>query len=879
MRCRSAIVLLSLLALAARAQTPRITVDIPSAAPPPNTATAHAAVATRTPLPPLLDGLDSDPIWDQAQSIDAFRQYAPIEDGAASFRTVAKVAYDERYLYVFVRMYDPHPDSIVGLLGRRDQKSQSDWIKILIDSYHDKRTGYEFAVNPRGVKRDIYTLNDGEEDDSWDGIWDAVTHVDSLGWTAEFRIPFDQLRFTKKPQITMGLAIAREIARLNEKDSWPVYRMSHTGIASQFGELSGIDGLGTAPHLEIVPYAVAKSITFPHADSSYGREQQYAVGGDIKWGVTSNLTLDGTVNPDFGQVESDPAVLNLSNFETFLPERRPFFLEGTGIFRFDMNCNMGSCSGLFYSRRIGRQPQLTDGGAGSPTVTSIYGAAKLTGRTDGGLSVGVLDALTAREVNDDPTQSTSEPPTNYFATQVIQEFRDGQTQIGAMVTATNRRLDAFTIDTLRDAAYVGGVHFTTQFGSREYQLSGSVVSSYVSGSPTAMALTQTNSTHYFQRPGSGLVYDTTRTSLTGDAEKISFGKIGGGILRFNTNFGRVSPGLEINDLGYLAEAGVMKWNNVISTDITEEGSFYRQMYLDLGETNGWTTQGLSSTYMNNNVAYVSADVQFLNSWWLHGAFELNRFLTAYDDRKARGGPALRGHQYNDGFVGIEGDPRLNAVPAFTFSLYDGSGGLSHGYNASASVLYHASSSLAVSLALTYALDVDYVNWLANYIHYPPAAAPESIYTIATLHQNTASAIVRIDATFTPRLTLQFYAQPYLSDGRYDNWRKVGDPRSPEYSKEYVPYVPDSTDNPNVGACTTVMVSCYNFDYQQLNVNAVLRWEYRRGSTLYVVWTHGRTVYNYDQAYSGFSPGSDVNSMFSVHPMNTFEIKATYWFGL
>ncbi len=679
-----------LVPFAAAAQATRVSIDIP--APPPRPpASGVAASATRAPLAPVLDGIDDDPIWAQAQIIESFRQYSPQEDGDPTFRTSAKVVYDDRYLYVFVRMYDPHPDSIVGLLGRRDFHSQSDWIKILVDSYHDKRTGYEFAVNPRGVKRDLYTYNDLDEDESWDGIWDVATNVDSLGWTAEFRIPFDQLRFTRKSHVTFGLAIAREIARFNEKDSWPVYRMSHAGIASQFGELSGIDGLGTAPHLEIVPYGVAKSITFPHAggtsggpsDSTFGREQQYAVGGDIKWGITSNLTLDGTVNPDFGQVESDPAVLNLSNFETFLPERRPFFLEGTGIFRFDMNCNMGSCSGLFYSRRIGRQPQLTDGGAGSPTVTSIYGAAKLTGRTDGGLSVGVLDALTAREVNDDPTQSTSEPPANYFAAQMIQEFRDGQTQIGAMVTATNRQLDAFTVDSLRDAAYVGGVHFTTEFGSREYQLSGSVVSSYVSGSPQAMALTQANSTHYYQRPGSGLVYDTTRTSLTGDAEKISFGKIGGGILRFNTNFGRVSPGLEINDLGYLKEAGVMAWNNVISTDITQPGSFYRQMYLDLGETNGWTTQGLSSTYMNNNTAYVSADVQFLNSWWIHTGGDVYRFLVAYDDRKARGGPALRGHPYHDGWFNIEGDPRLNAVPSIGFSLYDGSGGLSHGYNISA----------------------------------------------------------------------------------------------------------------------------------------------------------------------------------------------------
>lgn len=301
--------------------------------PPPRsaTSTATSAVATRAPLAPELDGRDDDPIWAQAQAIESFRQFLPKEDSEPTFRTVAKIAYDDKFLFVFVRMYDPHPDSIISLLSRRDVRTQSEWIKIMIDSYHDKRSGYEFAVNPRGVQRDYYMYNDQNEDESWDGVWDVATAIDSLGWTAEFRIPFDQLRFAAKPSLTMGLGIWRDIARLNERDSWPVYRFSKNGISSQLGEITGIDGLGTPRHLEITPYVVAKNFNYQNDyANTLGREQELTAGGDIKYGLTSNLTLDGTINPDFGQVESDPANLNLSNFETFLPEKRPFFVEGSG---------------------------------------------------------------------------------------------------------------------------------------------------------------------------------------------------------------------------------------------------------------------------------------------------------------------------------------------------------------------------------------------------------------------------------------------------------------------------------------------------------------------------------------------------------------------
>ena len=835
------------------------------------TATGAMAIATRAASAPVIDGREDDEIWAHAQLIDDFRQFVPKEDSAPTFRTTAKVAYDDKFLYVFVRMYDPHPDSIIGLLSRRDVKTQSDWIKLIIDSYHDRRTGYELAVNPRGVKRDYYTYDDQQEDESWDGIWDVETRIDSAGWTAEFRIPFDQMRFSPAPNITMGFGMWRDIARLNERDSWPVYRYSKQGISSQMGEITGIQGLGAPRHLEITPYAVTKSITYPH-DSTYGRQQQFTAGADLKYGVTSNLTLDGTINPDFGQVESDPAVLNLSNFETFLPEKRPFFVEGMGIFHFDMSCNNGACSGLFYSRRIGRQPQLSNGEPGTPTATSILGAAKLTGRTAGGLSVGILDAYTARAENapDSITglTSTAEPPTNYLAAQLVQEFRDGQTSLGAMVTATNRQNDAVTQDTLRDAGYAAGVAFQHQFANRTYQIRAWVVGSRVDGSDSAIALTQLNSAHYYQRPGSGLAYDPSRTSLSGDAEKFSISKIGGGVLRWWTGFTHISPGFEINDLGYLQQSGVQVWSNWVGLEYTQPTSWYRTMFLNFNETNNWTAQALSGTYLTGTNANFNGHIQLKNSWSLFGGLDYNQFFGVFDATKARGGPAMFRHPFTDAFIGFEGDPRLKVIPSVEFDWFDGSGGLSHGWGVGPQFQIQFSSSTRMQLGVRYDLNWNYQEWVGN------GYGADTVYTFATIDQNTISATVRFDATFTPRLSFQFYAQPYISDGRYENWRKLDDPRATSYSDEFQPFT-NPQDYPND---LNASLGDYDFTFQELNVNAVLRWEYRPGSALYFVWTHGRSYSNTSQAYQGFNPGSDVNNLFAIHPMNTFLIKATYRFG-
>src|SRR5881397_4381288 len=360
----------------------------------PQPASTTRATAVRAAVPVVIDGKDDDEVWRIAQPITQFREFQPKEDGDPRFSTEAKVAYDDRYFYVFIRAFDPHPDSILKLLARRDVRAATDQLKIVIDSYHDRRTGFEFAVNPAGVKRDYAIYNDGQtEDDAWDGVWDVATTVDSLGWTAEFRIPLSQLRYAPAASNTFGFGVWRDIQRYTERVSWPVYRASRPGFPSQMGEVQGLVGLSSPRRLEVTPYGVTKNVTVADG-GAFDHPQRFAGGADIKYGVTSNLTLDATVNPDFGQVEADPAVLNLTAFETFFQERRPFFVAGTGIFRFDVNCSQVNCNGerLFYSRRIGRAPQLGRGDPESPIATTISSAAKLTGRLPGGQTVGVLDA-------------------------------------------------------------------------------------------------------------------------------------------------------------------------------------------------------------------------------------------------------------------------------------------------------------------------------------------------------------------------------------------------------------------------------------------------------------------------------------------------------
>src|SRR3989441_380186 len=507
-----------------------VTLASQSQDPPPPPAPASRVLATRAAQPPVIDGRDDDAVWREAQPITGFQEWRPSEGGPPKLPTEAKIAYDAANMNVYVRAFDPHPDSIITVRARRDYFTPSDMIWLFLDSYHDRRTGYEFGVNPSGVKLDAQVYNDGNEDFAWDAVWDVATRVDSLGWTAEFRIPLSQLRYGPQRHHTFGLTVDRDLYRYSQRVSWPLFRQSKAGFVSQFGEIGGLDDLEAPRRLEAAPYVVTKNVS-EFTSTGIGRAQDVAAGGDVKYRVTSNFTLDATVNPDFGQVEADPGVLNLSAFETFFREQRPFFVQGAGTFRFDLNCTaVNDCNtgeGLVYSRRIGRAPELAGpySDTTSPAFTRILGAGKLRGRLPGGMTIGVLDAVTQHVTGVGGV--TIEPTTNYGVVRLRQDLRGGETSVGGIVTAANRDNDSFTSPYLRRRAYVGGADFRHRFPGGRFELWGSLDLSRVAGSAQAIAATQRDAVHYYQRPDVGLPYDTTRTSVSGDAEELQLGNAGG----------------------------------------------------------------------------------------------------------------------------------------------------------------------------------------------------------------------------------------------------------------------------------------------------------------------------------------------------------------
>ena len=830
---------LTLAAVQGPAQTPRRAAA--AVVPPP-------AVALRAARPPVIDGRDDDDVWRTAEPVTDFREWDPVEDTAPRFRTVAKIAYDERNLYAFVRAFDPHPDSIKKLLARRDQLPPTDHIGLIIDSYHDRRSGYEFWVDPAGVKVDIAIYDDDHEDESWDGIWDVATVVDSLGWTAEFRIPLSQLRYPIEPTHVFGLAITRDIERYKERIAWPVFRRSKAGLVSQLGDLTGVDSISSPRRAELTPYTVAKNIATP----TFGRDQQFSLGADLKYGVASNLTLNATINPDFGQVEADPSVLNLGTFETFYQEKRPFFVEGAGLFRADIDCNQVNCSGeeLFYSRRVGRPPQL----GGSAQATTIDAAAKLTGRSGGGLTVAVLDAVTGHET--DAARQTIEPTTNYGVFHLSQDLDHGNSGIGAILTTVNRSLDAASDPFLRRSAYVLGLNGRHRFAGGNYEVSGWFDASRVAGTPQAIAQTQTSLVHDYQRPDGNLGFDSTRTALSGDAEFVRFAKIGGVRTNFETSYQRVSPGFEANDLGYLQRADKQDWSTWFGLFWKKPSRWYTSAQWNLNWWQFWNAAGLPGERAANS----NAHVQLRNHWWVHAGGTLGQLGATYSDHGARGGPAVRQDAYLAPWFGFDGDERHVVVPHLFVNLFRGHQGHSSSVEMSPSATLQLSSRLRPSVGLDISHSVAADQWYLNYTD------PSSVthYSFAHLNQKTASLQLSVDYTASPTLTVQLYAEPFVSKGTYSNVRELSStPRAASYDARWIPF--DTTGVPD---------AIPGFNFKQFRSNLILRWEYRPGSTLYVVWTQGRDAFDLAEGNDTFR--GDVANLFRVHPNNTFLVKASYW---
>jgi hypothetical protein len=823
-------------------------VSVATAPAAPASAALAAATAARAAQPPSIDGRDDDEAWSAATPIAGFRQFDPVEDGEPSMRTEARVTYDDAHLYVFVRAFDPRPDSIIALLSRRDVRTASDQIKVMIDSYHDRRTGFEFAVNPAGVKRDYYAFDDGQEDVSWDAVWDVATRTDSLGWTAEFSIPLSQLRYPPAAAHTFGVMIVRELARRNERVSWPLLRRSRNALVSQFGDVGGFVGLGSPTRLEIAPYLLARNVGAVRGDD-IRRSQQGTMGADLKYGLTSNLTLDATINPDFGQVEADPAQLNLTAFETFFEERRPFFLEGMSIFQFGQDPEQ-----LFYSRRIGRAPQLSGlapADVDVPGASRILGAGKLTGRVAGGTSVGVLAAMTDRTT---AGGTTIEPRTTYGLVRGMRDLRRGESAIGVMVTAVDRALDAGESPYLRRGAYAGGIDGRHRFGDGRYEITGSLAASSVRGSASAIARTQRSSAHEFQRPDDDLVVDTLRTALSGTSLRVTAKRVAG-LVRGTVSYQRATPGYETNDFGYLARADEQVVNTNLRFIPPKPVGSWRNASLEFYGQHHFTTAGLptgalyeayASGYRPNG-SYASIDA------WVDNAGAV------YCDRCARGGPALRLSPSWNVLANWADDPKRRVSPqlAAIYTLADG--GRSLLWRVRPYVKVRPSTRLGIELGTRYQYNRDNTQWMANV---GVVGADTTHYLFGRLHQDLLSFTGRMDLTIRPTMSLQLYAEPFVTAGRFTDVREIAAPRARSYDARFRPYagaVPDA-----------------EFNEKSFHSSVVARWEYRPGSTLFVVWTQGRD--QSDRDVGSFDATRDYRNLFAARPQNVFLVKAAYWLG-
>jgi hypothetical protein len=823
--------------------------------PPP---TDTGVVATRSEAPVTIDGIEEDAVWRDAPAISAFKMWRPTEGGEvrSGFKTEAKVAYDAANLYVFVRAYDPHPDSIIKLLERRDSFTPSDMIWLFIDSYRDRRTGYEFGVNAAGVKMDLAVSNDGNEDQAWDAVWDVATKIDSLGWTAEFRLPLSQMRYSSDRTHVFGLMIDRDVYRFNERFSWPLFRNSKPGFVSQFGALEGMDDLETPRRLEAMPYVVTKNAN-EIVDNRFASKSRVSMGGDVKYRIAPNITLVATVNPDFGQVEADPAVFNLTAAESFFDERRPFFVAGRGLFDFSVNCSAVNCSGegLYYSRRIGRTPELagTYGDTVPQQPTTILGAGKVIGRFSKGLTVGVLDALTKREAS--PGDTTFEPRTNFTVIRATQDLRKGNSSIGAMLTAVDRSMDSWSSPYMASDAYVGALDFRHKFFKNNYEVGGSLDYSRVRASKEAMLSLQTNGVHGFQRPDADLPLDSNRTLLSGDAEELRLGKIAGTVM-FETSYQRRSPGFEINDLGYLRRADQQSWNTWMGFFDRTERKYYKRLQWNWNWWQYWATDGLRLEAAANTNLHINLK----NNSGVHVGGTLGQLGSTFDDRESRGGPAFRQDRYIAPWLFLNGDDRKWIVPNFSMNYLRTNQGRTHSLNFGPGADFKMKGRFSSSLSMNFTRNIK-DNQFWGLITDNEGT---DMYGFAHLDQTTTSATARLNYTFTPNVSLQAYAQPFVTKGTYSNLRQLSStPRATDYDDRYAPLSDNLAPDPG------------GFNYKQFQSNLVFRWEYAPGSTLFAVWSHGRQNYNPNGPGTNSFEG-DVTDLFRLHPANTFLLKMSYW---
>lgn len=871
----------------------------------------------------VLDGRLDEAAWARASPVTAFTQLDPDEGRPASERTAVYFVYDAEALYVGARLHDGGPVS--SRLVRRDALvNDSDWFIVALDSYHDHLTSYRFSINPAGVRRDeAFTSGGnragtattggaviergGQADQTWDPVWQAAAMVTDSGWVAEMRIPFGQLRFTRAAVQTWGLQLERRIARKQEQALFAFVPKSQPSGVALYGHLEGLEGIQAPRPLELLPYTSGRLLRRPEAQDAladfdnpfWQRSDAIAsVGADVKYRLTSNFTLDATLNPDFGQVEQDPALVNLTAFEIRFDERRPFFVEGAEIMRFGTSVQGNPEGGppqLLYSRRIGRAPQLampreavyTD----VPEATTILGAAKLTGRTTTGWAVGVLQAVTQEEsgrlvrANGARGASIAEPLANHFATRLRRDVRGGRTTVGGMLTAVNRRLeDGAAADLLRSSAYAAGVDFRSESADRVWSLFGSFSPSVVRGSPRAIAAAQRASAHFFQRPDADhLDYDPTATAMSGYRAQIDGGKRAGAWI-WNVAVIATSPGYEINDLGFLLNADRILLDPNVTYEQNRPGRLFRRWSLRFGPDNDFNYGG----DLIRSIAMWSFQSQLRNFWT--NSVRFNWIAPVMSDRLTRGGPLTR---LPEGWLAgfdLGTDPRKR---------YTGTGGVTHSRDRAGMEQTTVTLQAAVRPASNWSIQVGptlnrvYLpaQYVTTVVDSTASATFGSRYVFAGLDQATLGIDTRVNVTFTPALSLELYAQPFVAANDFGALKELRAPRTfsfLEYGKDIgtstgAPGAQHVIDPDGGGPASSFRVEDRDFNINSLRGNAVLRWEWRPGSTMFLVWQQDRAgrlgapdAERQGREVGSFDVRDNLGDIFAVRPTNVLVFKVSYW---
>jgi len=842
---------------------------------------------------PDINGILEDDAWDLVEWGGDYIEFQPDENTPPSHQTKFKILYDSKNLYIGVRCYDSEPDKIVKRLSRRDG-FDGDWVEFNIDSYFDKRTAFSFTITAAGVKGDEFISNNGNNwDPSWNPIWYAKAHVDDEGWTAELRIPLSQLKFGKAEEQVWGFQSTRRFFRDEERSLWQRKPIDQPGWVSEFGELHGLKNIQPQKQLEIQPYTVAKTETYEAEEGNPfrdGSESDITAGLDAKIGITNDLTLDLTVNPDFGQVDADPSAIALDGFQIFFQERRPFFVENKNIFDFRVSQsqagNTFGSDNIFYSRRIGRSPQgypdTSDGEfVDQPDNTPMIGAAKFSGKTKNGWAIGVLESVTSRRnatiINGEGNtrKEMVEPLTNYFVGRLQKDFNQRNSYIGGIFTATNRENLPEQLNFLHDAAYTGGLDFKHQWANRDWYVGGNLTMSHVQGGKEAIANTQRSITHLFDRVGADHVQvDTTRTSLTGTGGNVQIGKIGNGHWRFESGATWRSPELELNDIGFQRQSDDIRHYTWVGYQTLKPDSTFRRVGINYNHWTAWDFEG------NHN--YLQFNTNTWQNWkgnW-NTNIGFNFAPIEYSNFALRGGPRLRQSPWVNFWNSINTDSRKKI--RFSF-FHNGRKALDNSiktYYMEGGFVYQPINALRISAFPSLRINRDKLQFIDNFDDV--GGSPR--YLNGEIRQRTLSMSVRLNYTINPNLTIQYWGQPFISRGRYSNFKHITDPIAKTFEDRFIQYTAQQTSltdgdyaiDEDLDGVTDFSFSDPDFSFVQFRSNLVIRWEYIPGSEIFLVWSQ-------DVSRSGDPTEGLLSSLgdniFGQKPQNIFLLKATYRFVL